>query len=213
MDNEKADRTAESYNKQAKMYEDKWEDYLSHTHQKMLDIFTSGQEHRILDVSAGTGLMAHHLLKKDYDFSELVLNDISEEMLNRAKKRFDEHEAVSFAEFPVEKLGFEDESFDTVISVNAFHNYTDQLLALSEIHRLLKPGGKLYLLDWNKKGVFRLVNFCIDIFTNEVIQTRSADEVKNALGSVPFQVNVCEEWRYHYWNFFLMGAEKIKSPE
>lgn len=190
------------------MYEDKWADYLSHTHQKMLDIFSSDREHRILDVSAGTGLMVHHLLKRDYDFSELVLNDISEEMLSMARTRIDGHEAVSFTEFPAERLGFEKDSFDTVISMSAFHNYTDQAMALSEMHRVLKPGGRLFLLDWNKKGWFRFVNMYINIVTEEVIQTKSAGAVKKALKKSSFRVNKSEEWKFGRWNFFLIEAEK-----
>ena len=201
-------RTAESYNKQAKMYEEKWENYLSHTHHKMLVNFSSDSEHRILDVSAGTGLLAQHLLEEDNAFSELVLNDISEEMLSMAKSRFSENETVSFTEFPVERLGFEEHSFDTVISMSAFHNYTDQEAALSEIYRVLKPGGSFYILDWNKKGVFRFINMFINVVTGEVIRTRSADDVKKMLKASSFKVYRSEEWKYNYWNFFLIKAKK-----
>lgn len=202
------ERTAKSYNRQAKKYEDKWKHYLAHTHGVMLSAFDPEEAHRILDVSAGTGLFMHQLLMMETAFSKLVLNDVSEEMLGMAKERLGDEEIVSFTEFPVEKLGFEDETFDAVISMNAFHNYTNQARALMEFHRVLKPGGRFYLLDWNKKGLFRWINFCIDLTAKEVIQTKSADEVRNALESVSFKVNVCEEWKYRFWNFFLIKAQK-----
>lgn len=201
-------KTSEIYNRKARIYEQKWEKYLTHTHQKMLEAFESKQNHRILDVSAGTGLFAHHLIEKGVPFSQLVLNDVSAGMLNIARERFTENSRVSFTAHFAESLGFESLSFDTVISLNAFHNYVDQRQALSEIYRVLKPGGRLLVLDWNRKGLFQLVNFCIRTFTGEFIQTVSAEEVKQLLESKDFSVQELKEWKFRYWNFFLCEAEK-----
>lgn len=208
MDDKQTKRTAKAYNRLAKKYDEKWKGYLTHTHRKMLSVFTSGEDHTILDVSAGTGLFAHHLLADDYPYSELVLNDISGKMLKVARQRLKDREDVFFTEFPAEELEFEDETFESVVSMSAFHNYADQAMSLSEIYRVLKPGGKFYLLDWNRKGLFRLVSFYIDKTTDEVIQTRSADEVRKMLGDASFQINTSEEWKYLYWNFFLTVAQK-----
>ncbi|HET8865133.1 MAG TPA: class I SAM-dependent methyltransferase [Gracilimonas sp.] len=210
MDKEKKDisQTAASYNNQAERYEERWKAYLSHTHQKLLNIFECEKGHRILDVSAGTGLFAKHLNESGAMFSEIVLNDVSGKMLNIARKRFEDQAAISFTEDSSERLSFQDNSFDSVISLNAFHNYKDQEGTLSEIHRVLKPGGRFYLLDWNRKGFFRLINFCIDVFSGEFIQTRNADELNKALESLSFQVNTKEEWGFRYWKFYLMVAVK-----
>ncbi|MEX0723485.1 MAG: class I SAM-dependent methyltransferase [Gracilimonas sp.] len=206
--NKDIQKTTESYNRQAKNYERKWANYLSHTHQRLLDIFDCEAGDRILDVSAGTGLFARKLLETESPFSEMILNDVSDDMLKIARHRFEDHTGIIFSEYPAEKLGFDNQSYDSVISLNALHNYNDQQKALAEICRVLKPGGNFYLLDWNRKGMFSLINYCIDLFSNEVIQTKNADEVRKAVNRLSFEISYVKEWRYSYWNFFLFKIRK-----
>lgn len=201
-------QTAASYNKRSAEYEEKWGSYLSHTYNKLLTILECEDGDRILDISAGTGLFAKYLIKKDVQFSEVVLNDISEEMLNIARSRFETNSLFSFAENPAEQLNFEDNSFDRVISLNAFHNYKKQKKVISEVRRVLKPGGKFYVLDWNRKGVFVLINYFIDLLSDEVIQTLNADEMKEKLESHDLKPVEQNEWRSYYWNFYIMVAQK-----
>lgn len=201
-------KTPEIYSSKARIYEQKWEKYLTHTHQRMLEVFESKQDHRILDASAGTGLFARFIIESGMSFSEIVLNDVSEGMLDIARERFDRHSGISFTDHFVEALGFENSSFDTVVSLNAFHNYEDKQRALSEIYRVLKPGGRLYVLDWNRKGVFRFVNFWIRSFAGEVIKTVSAEEAKQLFESENFDIQAMKEWKFWYWNFFLCEAKK-----
>ncbi|MDZ7808374.1 MAG: hypothetical protein U5K71_14880 [Gracilimonas sp.] len=55
--------TSEAYSRKARNYENKWADYLYHTHSKLLAEFSSEPKDEILDVSAGTGLFAEHLIE------------------------------------------------------------------------------------------------------------------------------------------------------
>ena len=106
--------------------------------------------HRALDLACGTGTLAI-LLKKAVPEAEIIGVDGDRKILELAKEkvrragleiRFDE--GMSF------DLPYADASFDRVISSLFFHHLTreNKLKTLSEVFRILKPGGELHIADW-----------------------------------------------------------------
>lgn len=94
---------------------------------------------RVLEIGVGTGLSLPHYPPLD----ELVATDPSEPMLRRARRRAAEAgRAVTFVEAPAEQLPFEDDSFDTVVSMVVLCTVADQRRALQEIRRVLRPSGQ-----------------------------------------------------------------------
>ena len=198
--------TTEAYSRSARKYEIKWKKYLDHTHSKLLAEFESTPKDKILDVSAGTGLFAEHLIEAGFGFRSMTLNDVSAGMLKLARDRFSEKGSIHFHCDYAEELSFEPNSFDVVVSMNAFHNYAGQEEALEQVQRILKPGGHFYLLDWNRSGFFRVVNRLIKLSVPEIINTRSASEAKEMAEGVGLKVESEQEWSYRYWKFFLIRA-------
>lgn len=95
---------------------------------------------RVLEIGVGTGLSLPLYPPVD----ELVAADPSEPMLRRAKRRGAEAgRNVTFVEASAEKLPFEDDSFDTVVSIVVLCTVQDQRRALQEIRRVLRPDGQL----------------------------------------------------------------------
>ncbi len=95
---------------------------------------------RVLEIGVGTGLSLPHYPPVD----ELVAADPSEPMLRRARRRAAEAgRDVRFVEAPAEQLPFEDDSFDTVVSIVVLCTVSDQPRALQEIRRVLRPNGQL----------------------------------------------------------------------
>ncbi|UOE19821.1 class I SAM-dependent methyltransferase [Thermobifida halotolerans] len=100
---------------------------------------------RVLEVAVGTGRnLAHYSDKVD----EVVGIDLSPGMLAQARI------AADRVDFPVElreedarTLPFPDESFDTVVCTLALCEIPDQAATLAEMRRVLRPGGRLLLLD------------------------------------------------------------------
>jgi ubiquinone/menaquinone biosynthesis C-methylase UbiE len=93
----------------------------------------------VLEIGVGTGLSLPHYPPVD----ELVAADPSEPMLRRAKRRAAEAgRDVTFVEAPAEQLPFEDDSFDTVVSMVVLCTVEDQQRALQEIRRVLRPNGQ-----------------------------------------------------------------------
>jgi ubiquinone/menaquinone biosynthesis C-methylase UbiE len=94
---------------------------------------------RVLEIGVGTGLSLPHYPPVD----ELVATDPSEPMLRRARRRATEAGLkVTFVEAPAEQLPFEDDSFDTVVSMLVLCTVEDPRGAMQEIRRVLRPGGQ-----------------------------------------------------------------------
>ncbi|PIZ94429.1 MAG: hypothetical protein COX81_03640 [Candidatus Magasanikbacteria bacterium CG_4_10_14_0_2_um_filter_37_12] len=117
----------------------------------------------VLDIGCGTGRL-YHLLDKFQDIDYIGL-DQSEGQIEMAKKDFPNTKYV-LAEMT--KLPFPDNSFDIIFCIATLHHLPDEgtrLNALSEMHRVLKPGGYVLLTNWNlfsdsvgkivKKGKFK----------------------------------------------------------
>jgi ubiquinone/menaquinone biosynthesis C-methylase UbiE len=99
---------------------------------------------RVLEVGVGTGQSFAHYPPVD----ELVGVEPSEPMLRRARVRADEAgRTVTFAEAPAEQLPFEDESFDTVVTMAVLCTVDDPGQSLREIRRVLGPGGRFRFLE------------------------------------------------------------------
>ena len=99
---------------------------------------------RTLEVAVGTGRNLPHY-PAGLDLTGL---DLSPEMLARARRRAAElGRRVDLREGDAERLPFPDGSFDTVVCTLALCAVPDREAAIAEIDRVLRPGGRLLLLD------------------------------------------------------------------
>lgn len=162
----------------------------------------------ILDSSGGTGLLAQKLLDQNYSFEELVINDPSDEMLAIARQRFSDKPTIRFNNLKVQDLSYPQNYFSKIICLNSFHFYEQQEQVLNQFHKLLKPDGKLYILDWNREGFFRIVNTLIRWSNSEYINTRSLFELRQMMSNNRFTIQTSHSWNWQYWK--LMFVEGIK---
>ncbi len=100
----------------------------------------------ILDIGCGTGKLAHRLITHHRDARVFGI-DLCESMIQMAQHRIVSEPRIHLSVGDSEHLPFEDEFFDYVTCSNSFHHYPNQLAAVAEMHRVLKPGGKLFLVD------------------------------------------------------------------
>ncbi|MBJ7458515.1 MAG: class I SAM-dependent methyltransferase [Thermoleophilaceae bacterium] len=100
---------------------------------------------RVLEIGAGTGLNLGHYPDT---LDRLVLTEPSGPMATRLKERAAAtHLACEIVSAPAEKLPFEDDSFDTVVSTLVLCTVPDQEATLAELRRVLAPGGALLLME------------------------------------------------------------------
>ena len=98
---------------------------------------------RCLDLASGTGDFALELLKGGAE--SVVCADFCPEMLDIARRKIGE--GATFVECPAEELPFEDDSFDIITVGFGVRNFEDGKKCYREMRRVLKPGGRLCVLE------------------------------------------------------------------
>lgn len=111
---------------------------------------------RALDVAGGTGDLAAGLARQVGERGLVVLTDINAAMLRRGRDRLIDagHAAnVAYVQANAERLPFPDGAFDCITIGFGLRNVTDKAAALRSMHRALKPGGQLLVLEFSRPGV------------------------------------------------------------
>jgi demethylmenaquinone methyltransferase/2-methoxy-6-polyprenyl-1,4-benzoquinol methylase len=99
---------------------------------------------RILDIACGTGTSSAALARSG---ATVVGVDISDGMLEEATRK---HHGVEFVRANAEKLPFHSDEFDVVTSSFGLRNVEHPSIALGEMYRVLKPGGRLVICEFSR---------------------------------------------------------------
>jgi len=106
---------------------------------------------RVLDIAGGTGDLSKRYLKKIGEKGELWLTDINGEMLTVGRDRLiDDGFMPPLCQCDAESLPYPDNYFDCVTVAFGLRNMTHKDKALEEMHRVLKRGGRLIVLEFSK---------------------------------------------------------------
>jgi len=106
---------------------------------------------RVLDIAGGTGDLALAFSRQAGPNGRVVHTDINEAMLRTGRERLlDAGVALPTAVCDAEKLPFASDSFDLVSVAFGLRNMTHKDVALAEMNRVLKPGGKLLVLEFSR---------------------------------------------------------------
>ncbi|TXH70548.1 MAG: bifunctional demethylmenaquinone methyltransferase/2-methoxy-6-polyprenyl-1,4-benzoquinol methylase UbiE [Thiothrix sp.] len=154
---EKASRVAGVFHSVADKY-DVMNDVMSfgvHRLWKRLTIDAAGakQGSKILDLAGGTGDLASKFARIVGQTGKVVLSDINASMLENGRKRLTDLGIagnIEYVQANAECLPFADNSFDIVTMAFGLRNVTDKDAALRSIFRILKPSGRLLVLEFSK---------------------------------------------------------------
>ena len=106
---------------------------------------------KVLDIAGGTGDLAKAFAAKAGASGEVWLTDINESMLRVGRNRLlNNGLPIPTLLCDAEKLPFSNNYFDRVTVAFGLRNMTHKDAALAEMHRVLKPGGKLLVLEFSK---------------------------------------------------------------
>jgi len=105
---------------------------------------------RVLDLGCGTGwatrVIARLVAEGPVGFGQVIGLDISDEMIARAREASREFENILFVWSSAEKIPWEENYFNKVLSIEAFYYYPDQERVLTEMFRVMAPKAQLYIL-------------------------------------------------------------------
>ena len=109
--------------------------------------------HKVLDLAGGTGDLALKEAQMVGESGQVVLADINAAMLQRGRDRVIDSGFVNRVETVqcnAEILPFADNHFDCITIAFGLRNVTDKAAALASMRRVLKPGGRLCILEFSK---------------------------------------------------------------
>src|SRR5512141_1245998 len=154
-ESEKAQRVAGVFDSVASKY-DVMNDVMSVGLHRVWKAFTVRQANvrpgmKALDIAGGTGDLAKAFAQRAGATGEVWLTDINGSMLAVGRDRlFDSGLRLPLAQCDAEKLPFPSGHFDLVSVAFGLRNMTHKELALAEMRRVLKPGGRLLVLEFSR---------------------------------------------------------------
>jgi demethylmenaquinone methyltransferase/2-methoxy-6-polyprenyl-1,4-benzoquinol methylase len=120
---------------------------------KLVDKVPVKKDTKVLDIAGGTGDVSFELARKKHPAS-IVCSDLGPAMLEVARGHYLAGDScgvpVTFAVVDAQDILFEDASFDVVTVAYGIRNMPDREKALSEMYRVLKPGGTLVCLEFSR---------------------------------------------------------------
>ncbi len=154
---EKVKRVADVFHSVAGKY-DLMNDLMSggiHRLWKRITIDQSGvrRGHKVLDIAGGTGDLTRKFSRMVGPEGKVVLADINDSMLKVGRDKLLNSGVagnVEYVQANAECLPFEDNTFDVITIAFGLRNVTDQNAAITSMLRVLKPGGKLMILEFSK---------------------------------------------------------------
>ncbi len=107
----------------------------------------------VLDIAGGTGDLTASFSKIVGETGKVILADINDSMLRVGRDKLIDRgrgNHVHYVQADAQYLPFPDNSFDCITIAFGLRNVTDKDLALKSMHRILKPGGRLLVLEFSK---------------------------------------------------------------
>jgi ubiquinone/menaquinone biosynthesis C-methylase UbiE len=141
------------------------------------------------DIGCGTGNYLHALSGKGLTFYGI---DPSETMLSEARVK---NPDTTFIQAKAESIPVEDHFFDGALACFTLHHWSSMLQGLTEVSRILKPGGTLVILSWTPE---QILNYWLNHYFSRMMQASSVapplSEMEAILNASGFTLSVTEKY-------------------
>jgi len=162
---------AKKWDSRAETYDEKRFDYFRYMQKRLIALLPLKENLYFLDSGCGTGWAVRRVASLVNQRGEFYGIDISPNMIEKAKEHSQEYSKTYFNKANAGALPFQDTFFDLIICTNSFHHYLHPVRALQEIFRVLKPGGRIYIMDVTADGF-------ITKMLDKVLKKREPEHVK-----------------------------------
>ena len=197
------DAIRREYDRVASRYDRRWSNYIQATLGETLKRLDLQNSDRLLDIGCGTATLFQAIRVK-YPSIGLVGVDISSEMLRVACKKPGHH--AQFLAGKAQVLPLRSQSFDVVVSCNAFHYWRQPETCLNEIIRVLKPTGRVVITDWCDDYLScRVCDLFLKIVDAAHFKTYRGRELEHLLRAANFRNIHVKKYKIN-WLWGLMTA-------
>lgn len=197
------------YDELAPDYNRRWSFYIDATLRETLRRLELHPAESLLDVACGTGVLLEALLTTVPE-ARLSGTDASPEMLEVARGTLGK--AVVLKASHAESLPFPDESFDVVVSTNAFHYFRNPLGVLKEMSRVLRPHGRLVITDWCDDYVAcRICDLWLRAFDRAHFRTYGQEDCRRLVQQAGFLDVRVDRYKIN-WLWGLMTVVARRAP-
>ncbi|MBE9065622.1 methyltransferase domain-containing protein [Leptolyngbya cf. ectocarpi LEGE 11479] len=204
------DPVRNEYSRLAPFYDRRWSSYIDSTIQATISRLTINPHEHVLDLGCGTGTLIQQLMHLTPTAIFYGL-DTSVEMLNVAKQKLPN--SVELWLGSADELPFPDESFDVVVSTNAFHYLRNPSQVIQEVKRVLTPEGRLVITDWcHDYWTCRICDFFLRLFNRAHFRTYGASECQMILQEEGLQEVFIEKYKID-WHWGMMTAQAVNCQK
>ncbi len=196
----KWDKWADSMDGQGRRYE-----YLREAQSKLISLLDLQENVRFLDIGCGSGWAVGEVARRVKNKGLFYGVDLSAKMIEKAQDKFSDRDNFHFLQANAEAIPLDGGFFDIIICTNSFHHYLHPDKALDEMYRLLKKGGRVYLLDptadnWVTKAVDKIIK----LFEPEHVKLYSTEEFRQLFKKARFRYVTSE---------MIMASSKVHLGE
>ena len=154
---------------------------------------------KLLDLGGGTGELANFLPRN----LEVTIADPSQAMLEKGKEK-DFSQKVKHILADGAELPFEDNSFEYLTISDALHHFRDVEGALAEAARVLKPGGKVYILEFDPGTLFTKVIIFFEKLAGEPVNFYKPEKLAEMIKENELKT----EHKYLNKSLYILCAQK-----
>jgi len=144
----------QKWNRRSQSYDEKRFDWFRWMQKQALALMDLQRGDSFLDLGCGTGWAVCYVANLLEEQGQFIGVDISDGMIAKAKEKSLGLKNVSFYHASVEKLPIENEQVNKVLCTNSFHHYLNPEAALTEVYRVMKAKGRIYILDVTSDDFF-----------------------------------------------------------
>jgi ubiquinone/menaquinone biosynthesis C-methylase UbiE len=170
-------------------------------------------DRRILDVGCGTGVFAARVLER-FPSTAVWGLDLSEGMLRKAAERCRAaRDRIHLVRGDSARLPFASDVFDVVTCTHSFHHYPRQEQAVAEMHRVLRPGGRLLIIDGDRDRLWgHLIFDVLVVLVEGPVHHMASRALRQLYWAAGFD-NVCQRRRRGPLPFLMTVGQAVKRFE
>jgi ubiquinone/menaquinone biosynthesis C-methylase UbiE len=200
------------YDGWARVYDRLWRRYMNQTLPVIRQTAAVTDDERVLDLACGTGELLYRIAQRPPQ-AELVGVDLASGMVDRARQKLSGTPRAQVQQADGHDLPFADNAFDAILCANTFHYFTHPSVVLAEGRRVLRPEGRLVLLDWCRDfWTCRLMDVVLRQVDPAYETCHTLAEMTSLLGRASFRVT--ESFRYRFdvvWGMMVVTAVPIDA--